>query len=80
GAKKVTMEEFKSFADVKHVKVEIFDLEKPLTADLVWSWKKGTITVKANVDGKMIDVKIKLTFKDGNLGSERSPSTVLLLK
>jgi hypothetical protein len=65
GAKKVTMEEFKAFADGKHVKVEIFDLEKPVTADLVWSWKKGTITGKANVDGKMMDVKIKLTFKDG---------------
>ncbi|AUW43891.1 hypothetical protein [Rhizobium leguminosarum] len=65
GAKKVTLEEFKAFADGKHVKVEIFDLEKPVTADLVWSWKKGTITGKANVDGKMMDVKSKLTFKDG---------------
>ncbi|SEI16220.1 hypothetical protein SAMN05216228_103254 [Rhizobium tibeticum] len=63
GAKKVTMEEFKAFADGKHVKVEIFDLEKPVSADLVWSWKKGTITGKANVDGKMMDVKTKLTFK-----------------
>ncbi|WP_261334467.1 hypothetical protein [Rhizobium leguminosarum] len=44
GAKKVTMEEFKAFADGKHVKVEIVDLEKPVSADLVWSWKKGTIT------------------------------------
>ncbi|OWV84598.1 hypothetical protein [Rhizobium sp. R693] len=65
GAKKVTMEEFKAFADGKHVKVEIFDLEKPVTADLVWSWRKGTITGRANVDGKMMDVRTKLTFKDG---------------
>jgi hypothetical protein len=65
GAKAVTMEEFKAFADGKHVMVEIFDLEKPVTADLVWSWKKGTITGKAKVDGKMINVKTKLTFKDG---------------
>ena len=63
GAKKVTMEEFKALADGKHVKVEIFDFEKPVTADLVWSWKKGTITGKADVGGKMIDVKTKLTFK-----------------
>ncbi|MBY5520532.1 hypothetical protein [Rhizobium leguminosarum] len=63
GAKKVTMEEFKAFADGKHVKVEIVDLEKPVSADLVWSWKKGTITGKADVGGKMIDVKTKLTFK-----------------
>jgi hypothetical protein len=63
GAKKVTMEEFKTFADGKHVKVEIFDMEQPVTADLVWNWKKGTITGKANVNGKMIDVKTKLTFK-----------------
>ncbi|UWM76641.1 hypothetical protein N1937_05220 [Rhizobium sp. WSM4643] len=63
GAKKVTMEEFKTFADGKHMKVEIFDLDKPVSADLVWSWKKGTVTGKANVDGKMIDVKTKLTFK-----------------
>lgn len=62
-AKKATMEEFKAFADGKHVKVEIFDLEKPVQADLTWSWKKGTITGKANVDGKMMDVKVKLTFK-----------------
>lgn len=63
GAKKVTMEEFKTFADGKQVKVEIFDMEQPVTADLVWNWKKGTITGKANVNGKMIDVKTKLTFK-----------------
>jgi hypothetical protein len=62
-AKKATMEEFKAFADGKHVTVEIFDLEKPVQADLMWSWKKGTITGKANVDGKMMDVKVKLTFK-----------------
>jgi len=63
GARKATIEEFKSFADGKHVKVEIFDLGKPVIADLVWSWKKGTITGKAKVDGKMVDVKTKLTFK-----------------
>ncbi|MBB5664876.1 hypothetical protein GGE68_003073 [Rhizobium leguminosarum] len=63
GAKKVTMEEFKAFADGKHVKVEIVDLDKPVTADLVWNWKKGTITGKADVGGKTIDVKTKLTFK-----------------
>ncbi|OWO94726.1 hypothetical protein B5E41_13365 [Rhizobium esperanzae] len=63
GAKKATMDEFKAFADGKHVKVEIVDLEKPVTAELVWSWKKGTITGKADVGGKTIDVKTKLTFK-----------------
>ncbi|ARM88277.1 hypothetical protein RHEC894_CH01974 [Rhizobium sp. CIAT894] len=63
GAKKVTMEEFKAFADGKRVKVEIVDMGKPVTADLVWNWKKGTITGKADVGGKMIDVKTKLTFQ-----------------
>ncbi|NKL67602.1 hypothetical protein [Rhizobium leguminosarum] len=63
GAKKVTMEEFKALADGKHVKVEIFDFGKPVSADLVWSWKEGTITGKANVNGKIIDVKNKLSFK-----------------
>ncbi|MGG7580542.1 hypothetical protein [Rhizobium sp. Nf11,1] len=63
GAKKATMDEFKAFADGKPVKVEILDLEKPVSAELVWSWKKGTITGKADVGGKTIDVKTKLTFK-----------------
>ncbi|HEV7321675.1 MAG TPA: hypothetical protein VGO04_23980 [Ensifer sp.] len=62
-AKKVTMDEFKTLADGKSVKVEIYDFDKPVTADLVWNWKKGTITGKAKVDGKTIDVKTKLTFK-----------------
>lgn len=62
-AKKATMEEFKSFADGKPVHVEIFDFDQPVTADLVWSWNKATITGKANVDGKTINVKAKLTFK-----------------
>lgn len=43
--------EFKAFADGKPVKVEILDLEKPVTAELVWSWKKGTIIGKADVGG-----------------------------
>jgi hypothetical protein len=74
GAKKVTMEEFKAFADGKLMKVEIFDLEKPVTADLVWSWKKGTITGKANVDGTMMDVKVKFTFKACSNGKGEKPS------
>ncbi|MGF6256612.1 hypothetical protein [Ensifer sp. ZNC0028] len=64
GAKKVTMDEFKAFADGKPVKVEVYDFDKPVTADLVWNWKKGTITGKAKVDGKTFGVKTKLTFKD----------------
>ncbi|WP_259669920.1 MULTISPECIES: hypothetical protein [unclassified Rhizobium] len=63
GAKKATMDEFKAFADGKQVEVEILDLKKPVTAELVWSWKKGTTTGRADVAGKMIDVKTKLTFK-----------------
>lgn len=63
GAKKVTMEEFRAFADGKHVQVDILDFEKPVSADLVWSWKKKSISGKASVDGKTINVNAKLTFK-----------------
>ncbi len=62
-AKKVSMEEFKAFANGKHVAVEILDFDKPVTADLVWNWKESSITGKAKVDGKTIDVKTKLTFQ-----------------
>lgn len=62
-AKKATMEEFKTLADGKPVKVEIFDFEKPVTADLVWNWKKASITGTAKVGGKVVDVKTKLSFK-----------------
>ena len=51
-AKKATMEEFKTLADGKPVKVEIYDFDMPVSADLVWNWKKATITGKANVSGK----------------------------
>lgn len=62
-AKKATLAEFKALADGKKVHVEIFDLGQPITADLVWSWKKKNITGKAEVAGKTIDVNTKLTFK-----------------
>ncbi|KQV39903.1 MULTISPECIES: hypothetical protein [unclassified Rhizobium] len=63
GAKKISMEEFKAFADGKPVIVEIFDMGTPITANLTWSWAKKTITGKANVNGKEINVKTKLTFE-----------------
>ncbi|MGV4796020.1 hypothetical protein [Rhizobium sp. F40D2] len=40
------MEELKAFTDGGHVKVEIVDLEKPMTADLVWNWKKAQSPVR----------------------------------
>ena len=63
-AKKVTMDEFKAFADGKRVDVVIFDLEVPATATLVWDWKKELITGSAVVNGKdKIKVKTKLSFE-----------------
>ncbi len=62
-AKKATMDEFKALADGKPITVEILDFEKPVTADLIWNWKNASITGKAKVNGKNIDVKAKLTFK-----------------
>ncbi|MDQ0317964.1 hypothetical protein QO002_000102 [Pararhizobium capsulatum DSM 1112] len=62
-AKKVSMEDFKSLADSKPVSVEIFDLGTPVTANLTWSWAKKTITGKASVNGKKINVKTKLSFE-----------------
>jgi len=82
-AKKATMNEFKALADGRPVKVEIFDFDKPITADLTWSWKKSTITGKAKVDGKNIDVKAKLTFKgdkacSASKGEEPSCHTIYI--
>jgi hypothetical protein len=59
-AKKVTMDEFRAFADMKPVTVEIYDMGQPITADLVWNFKKKTITGTALVGGKTIQVKTKL--------------------
>ncbi|WP_245421312.1 hypothetical protein [Rhizobium sp. L9] len=76
------LDEFKAFADGKPVKVEILDLEKPVSAELVWSWKKGTITGKADVGGKTIDVKTKLTFKGDkacSAGKGEKPSCHFIL-
>jgi hypothetical protein len=71
-AKQATMEEFKAFADGKKVDVVIFDLGVPVTAQLVWDWKKKRITGDALVNGKdKIKVKTKLSFKDQQACSEQ---------
>jgi hypothetical protein len=63
-AKKVTIDEFKVFADGKTVDVVIFDLGVPVTATLKWDWKKKRITGDALVNGKdKIKVKSKLSFE-----------------
>ncbi|MDI7863818.1 hypothetical protein MRS76_17835 [Rhizobiaceae bacterium n13] len=62
-AKKASILEFKALADAKKVKVEIFDLGTPVSADLVWNWKKKSITGKADVNGKTINVNARLSFK-----------------
>ena len=62
-AKKATLDEFKALADGKKVDVVIYDLEVPVTATLVWNWKKKQITGNALLDGKKkIKVKAKLSF------------------
>ncbi len=80
-AKKATMEEFKAFADGKTVEVVIFDLDVPVTATLVWDWKKKRITGNALVNGKdKIKVKTKLSF-DGEKAcsdNEGKPSCHLI--
>ncbi len=64
-ATKATMEEFKAFADGKTVEVVIFDLDVPVTATLVWDWKKKRITGTALVNGKdKVKVKTKLSFRE----------------
>jgi hypothetical protein len=71
-AKQATMEEFQAFADGKKVDVVIFDLGVPVTAQLVWDWKKKRITGDALVNGKdKIKVKTKLSFKDQQACSEQ---------
>lgn len=63
-AKQVTMKEFKAFADGKTVEVVIFDMEMPVTATLVWNWKKKRISGDAFVGRKdKIEVDAKLSFK-----------------
>ena len=62
-AKKASMDEFRAFADKKPVKVEIYDMGQPITADLVWNFKKKTITGSAMVGGKTIKVKTKLEIE-----------------
>jgi hypothetical protein len=64
-AKKASMEEFKALADGKPVSVEIFDAGAPITAELVWNWKKKKITGKAKANGNKIKVNVKLSF-DGD--------------
>lgn len=63
-AKKATLDEFKKFADGKEVSVVIFDAGVPVTATLIWNWKKKGITGNALVDGQKVKVKAKLSFKD----------------
>ena len=66
-AKKVTKDEFTAFIDGKSVEVIIYDLDKPVTALLTWSWKKKTITGAALVDGKdKVKVSTKWSF-DGDM-------------
>jgi hypothetical protein len=62
-AKKVSMEAFKAFADGKKVHVEIFDLDAPTSADLIWNWKTKKITGEATVNGSKVPVSVKLSFK-----------------
>lgn len=63
-AKKASIEELKGIADGKPVSVVIFDEAVPITADLVWNWKKKTITGTALVNSKdKIKVAAKLSFK-----------------
>ena len=65
-AKKVTWGEMAALNGGKPipVSVEIYDLPKPITADLVWDFKKKTITGNALVDGKdKIKVRSKLSAK-----------------
>lgn len=61
-AKKVSMDEFKKFADGKKVHVEILDFEKPVSAELTWNWKKKKITGEAKLDGSTFPVSSKLSF------------------
>ena len=62
-AHKATLDEFKTLADGKTVAATIYDAGQPVTATLVWSWKKKNITGSASVGGKKIKVKTKLSFK-----------------
>jgi hypothetical protein len=63
-AKKVSMEEFKALADGKTVDVEIFDMEQPVTATLVWNWTDESITGKALINNENeVDVKTKLLIE-----------------
>lgn len=63
-AKQATMDEFKAFADGKTVEVVIFDLGVPVTATLVWDWKKKRITGDALVNRKdKVEVDTRLSFK-----------------
>ena len=64
-AKKASMDEFKQLADGKTVSVEIVDAGAPVTAELVWNWKRKKITGKAKVNGDSIKVNVKLSF-DGD--------------
>lgn len=57
------MDEFKELADGKNVSVEIFDADAPITAELVWNWKKKKITGKAQVGGNSVKVNVKLSFE-----------------
>jgi hypothetical protein len=51
--------------------VVIFDLEVPVTATLVWDWKKKRITGTALVNNKdQIKVKTKLSFKEDKACSD----------
>lgn len=61
-ATKATMDQFKALADGKTVKVTIFDFDVPVTAELVWSWEKKSITGKAFVSGKSFPVNSILEF------------------
>lgn len=62
-ASKATLDEFKEFADGKTVEVDILDMEKPVTATLVWSWADATISGTAVIDGSQkVEVKVALSF------------------
>ena len=70
-AQQATLEEFKAFADGKKVQVVIYDMGVTVEAELVWDWKKKTITGNALIDNKhKMKVKTPLSFEGEKACSE----------